>query len=128
MGILHQPFLKAEILVLPGWRGTGRHSAFHLQVLKFLVGPVWFHAAQRLYWTHAFSRVRLASRHRPHPHRPKKFAVADLLAGYTLNVADIAVANRLILPLWLAAYEMTIYTDFSAYSDIAIGAARCNPL
>ena len=56
----------------------------------------------------------------------KKFAVADLLTAYTnhLNVADIAVANRAILPLWLLAYGMKIYTDFSAYSDIAIGSAR----
>jgi len=56
----------------------------------------------------------------------KKFAVADLLTAYTnhLNVADIAVANRAILPLWLLAYGMKIYADFSAYSDIAIGSAR----
>lgn len=56
----------------------------------------------------------------------KKFAIADLLTAYTnhLNVADIAVANRAILPLWLLAYGMKIYADFSAYSDIAIGSAR----
>lgn len=56
----------------------------------------------------------------------KKFAIADLLTAYTnhLNVADIAVANRAILPLWLLAYGIKIYTDFSAYSDIAIGSAR----
>jgi D-alanyl-lipoteichoic acid acyltransferase DltB (MBOAT superfamily) len=99
---------------------------FIFKYWNFFVGPIWFHAAQRLHWTHAFSPLRLASRHRPHPHRPKKFAIADLQAGYThhLNVADIAVANRPILPLWLVAYGMTIYTDFSAYSDIAIGSAR----
>jgi alginate O-acetyltransferase complex protein AlgI len=56
----------------------------------------------------------------------KKFAIADLLTAYTnhLNQTDIAVANRAILPLWLLAYGMKIYTDFSAYSDIAIGSAR----
>jgi alginate O-acetyltransferase complex protein AlgI len=56
----------------------------------------------------------------------KKFAIADLLTAYTnhLNVADIAVVHRAILPLWLLAYGMKIYTDFSAYSDIAIGSAR----
>lgn len=56
----------------------------------------------------------------------KKFAVADLLTAYTnhLNIPDIAVANRAILPLWLLAYGFKIYFDFSAYSDIAIGSAR----
>src|SRR4029077_17929913 len=56
----------------------------------------------------------------------KKFALADLLTAYTnhLNVQDIAVAHRAVLPLWLLAYGAKIYTDFSAYSDIAIGSAR----
>src|SRR5262249_1845510 len=56
----------------------------------------------------------------------KKFAIADLLTAYTnhLTVADISAANRAILPLWLLAYGFKIYTDFSAYSDIAIGSAR----
>jgi alginate O-acetyltransferase complex protein AlgI len=56
----------------------------------------------------------------------KKFAIADLLTAYTnhLNVADISEAHRAVLPLWLLAYGIKIYTDFSAYSDIAIGSAR----
>jgi alginate O-acetyltransferase complex protein AlgI len=56
----------------------------------------------------------------------KKFAIADVMTAYTnhLNHADLAVANRAILPLWLLAYGIKIYTDFSAYSDIAIGSAR----
>jgi len=56
----------------------------------------------------------------------KKFAVADLLTAYTghLNMVDIARANRAVLPLWLLAYGIKIYADFSAYSDIAIGSAR----
>lgn len=56
----------------------------------------------------------------------KKFVVADLLTAFTnhLNVADIAAAQRWVLPLWLLAYGMKIYADFSAYSDIAIGSAR----
>jgi alginate O-acetyltransferase complex protein AlgI len=56
----------------------------------------------------------------------KKFAIADLLTAYTnhLNRADIAQAHRAILPLWLLAYGIKIYADFSAYSDIAIGSAR----
>jgi alginate O-acetyltransferase complex protein AlgI len=56
----------------------------------------------------------------------KKFAVADVLTAYTnhLNVGDIARANRGVLPLWILAYGIKIYADFSAYSDIAIGSAR----
>ena len=56
----------------------------------------------------------------------KKFAIADLLTAYTnhLNVHDISQAHRAVLPLWLLAYGIKIYTDFSAYSDIAIGSAR----
>ena len=56
----------------------------------------------------------------------KKFAIADVLTAYTnhLNHADLAAANRAMLPVWLLAYGMKIYTDFSAYSDIAIGSAR----
>ena len=56
----------------------------------------------------------------------KKFAIADLMTAFTnhLNHADIAAAQRWVLPIWLLAYGMKIYFDFSAYSDIAIGSAR----
>jgi alginate O-acetyltransferase complex protein AlgI len=56
----------------------------------------------------------------------KKFAVADLLTAATdnLNHAAIATADRRVLPLWLLAYGIRIYMDFSGYSDIAIGSAR----
>lgn len=56
----------------------------------------------------------------------KKFAIADLVTAFTnhLNYADIAHATRVVLPLWLFAYGVQIYIDFSAYSDIAIGSAR----
>jgi len=56
----------------------------------------------------------------------KKFVVADLLTAFTnhLNRHDISQARRWVLPLWLLAYGMKIYADFSAYSDIAIGSAR----
>ncbi|HEY1170534.1 MAG TPA: MBOAT family O-acyltransferase [Verrucomicrobiae bacterium] len=56
----------------------------------------------------------------------KKFAIADLLTAFTdhLNVHDIALAERWILPVWLLAFGFKIYFDFSAYSDIAIGSAR----
>jgi alginate O-acetyltransferase complex protein AlgI len=56
----------------------------------------------------------------------KKFAIADLLTAYTnhLNVTDISHAHRAALLAWLLAYGIKIYTDFSAYSDIAIGSAR----
>ncbi|MHB1082738.1 MAG: MBOAT family O-acyltransferase [Prosthecobacter sp.] len=56
----------------------------------------------------------------------KKFAFADVLTSFTvhLNAADIMVAQRWVLPLWLMAYALQIYLDFSSYSDIAIGSAR----
>ena len=56
----------------------------------------------------------------------KKLAIADLLTAVTnhLNQADIAQAQRWVLPFWLLAYGFKIYFDFSAYSDIAIGSAR----
>jgi alginate O-acetyltransferase complex protein AlgI len=56
----------------------------------------------------------------------KKFALADFLTAFTnhLNQADIAQAQRWVLPVWLLAYGFKIYFDFSAYSDIAIGSAR----
>ena len=56
----------------------------------------------------------------------KKFAIADLMTAFTdhLNRADIAVARRWVLPVWLLAYGVKIYFDFSGYSDIAIGSAR----
>jgi len=56
----------------------------------------------------------------------KKFAVADLMTAFTvhLNAADVARAERWVLPLWLVAYAVKIYFDFSGYSDIAIGSAR----
>jgi alginate O-acetyltransferase complex protein AlgI len=56
----------------------------------------------------------------------KKFAIADLMTAFTshLNAADIARADRQVLPLWLLAYGIKIYFDFSGYSDIAIGSAR----
>lgn len=56
----------------------------------------------------------------------KKFAIADLMTAFTdhLNHADISRAERWILPVWLLAFGIKIYFDFSAYSDIAIGSAR----
>jgi alginate O-acetyltransferase complex protein AlgI len=56
----------------------------------------------------------------------KKFAIADVMTALTdhLNSADIAHASRWVLPIWLVAYGIKIYFDFSAYSDIAIGSAR----
>ena len=56
----------------------------------------------------------------------KKFAIADVMTTFTdhLNVADIARAHRSVLPLWVLAYGIKIYFDFSGYSDIAIGSAR----
>jgi alginate O-acetyltransferase complex protein AlgI len=56
----------------------------------------------------------------------KKFVVADLMTSMTanLNPAGVESAARWVLPIWLLAYAVQIYADFSAYSDIAIGSAR----
>jgi alginate O-acetyltransferase complex protein AlgI len=56
----------------------------------------------------------------------KKFAVADLVTGWSnhLNHSDISIAPRWLLPIWIVAYGIHIYFDFSGYSDIAIGSAR----
>ncbi|HEY4359148.1 MAG TPA: MBOAT family O-acyltransferase [Acidobacteriaceae bacterium] len=56
----------------------------------------------------------------------KKFAIADLMTAWTnhLNAHDIPFADRRMLLVWLFAYGVKIYADFSAYSDIAIGSAR----
>jgi len=56
----------------------------------------------------------------------KKFAIADVMTAFTghLNQPDIAVAPRWALLIWLLAYGIKIYFDFSGYSDIAIGSAR----
>ncbi len=56
----------------------------------------------------------------------KKFGVADLLTSLTdhLNKHDISQVGRTTLLLWIFAYGIKIYFDFSAYSDIAIGSAR----
>jgi alginate O-acetyltransferase complex protein AlgI len=56
----------------------------------------------------------------------KKFAIADVLTAFTdhLNRADISIAPRWLLPVWILAYGFHIYFDFSGYSDIAIGSAR----
>jgi alginate O-acetyltransferase complex protein AlgI len=56
----------------------------------------------------------------------KKFAIADFISSMTANLNHdaIAQADRRILPLWILAYGIKIYIDFSAYSDIAIGSAR----
>ena len=56
----------------------------------------------------------------------KKFAIADVLTAFTmhLNSTDISAAQRWLLLLWLLAYALQIYLDFSSYSDIAIGSAR----
>ena len=56
----------------------------------------------------------------------KKLAVASLMTALTknLNIQAIATAPRWALLLWIFAYGIQIYFDFSAYSDIAIGSAR----
>jgi alginate O-acetyltransferase complex protein AlgI len=56
----------------------------------------------------------------------KKLGVADMMTSLTANLhaATIMAARRPVLLLWLLAYGVQIYFDFSGYSDIAIGSAR----
>jgi alginate O-acetyltransferase complex protein AlgI len=56
----------------------------------------------------------------------KKFVIADVMTSLTvhLNATEITTAQRWVLPIWLLAYAIQIYMDFSSYSDIAIGSAR----
>ncbi|MBW0005838.1 MAG: MBOAT family protein [Hyphomicrobiales bacterium] len=59
----------------------------------------------------------------------KKVCIADQLAPYATNVFDHAAQNSYrigILAAWQGAlaYTVELYTDFSGYSDMAIGLAR----
>jgi alginate O-acetyltransferase complex protein AlgI len=56
----------------------------------------------------------------------KKLGVADVMTAFTgnLHAATIQAAHRPALLLYLFAYGVQIYFDFSGYSDIAIGSAR----
>jgi alginate O-acetyltransferase complex protein AlgI len=56
----------------------------------------------------------------------KKLGIADMMTSFTSNLhaARIEAAHRPVLLLWLLAYGVQIYFDFSGYSDIAIGSAR----
>ena len=59
----------------------------------------------------------------------KKVVLADGIASYVSPVYDQAAAGSAIslLPAWLAAvgFTLQIYFDFSGYSDMALGIARC---
>jgi len=59
----------------------------------------------------------------------KKVIVADTLAVYVAPVFDLAAAggHPTLVEAWFAAlaYAFQIYFDFSGYSDMAIGLARC---
>jgi alginate O-acetyltransferase complex protein AlgI len=59
----------------------------------------------------------------------KKVVLADGMAGFATPVFDAAAAGGLptIVEAWggALAYTFQLYYDFSGYSDMAIGAARC---
>jgi alginate O-acetyltransferase complex protein AlgI len=117
------------------WRGKTERGTF-LEYLSFILffptmvaGPIkrfqdWLVAlrvpSQDISgdWLHGITRILAGL--------AKKLAIADLLTAFTdhLNAADVAVAPRWTLLLWIFAYGIKIYADFSAYSDIAIGSAR----
>lgn len=54
----------------------------------------------------------------------KKFAVADILAIYVNGVFGNSEYTGLVLTVAAVLYTFQIYTDFSGYSDIAIGCAK----
>jgi alginate O-acetyltransferase complex protein AlgI len=107
----------------------GEYLSFILFFPTMVAGPIkrfqdWLetlrHPSQELGkdWLHGMTRILAGL--------AKKLAVADLLTAWTdhLNAGDVAVAPRGTLLLWVFAYGIKIYADFSAYSDIAIGSAR----
>jgi len=107
----------------------GEYLAFILFFPTMVAGPIKRYQdflpklrTQPEGWTHDFERgtTRILAG------LAKKFGIADLLTSVTdhLNAKDILVAHRGMLPVWLFAYGIKIYIDFSAYSDIAIGSAR----
>lgn len=59
----------------------------------------------------------------------KKTVLADGIASYVSPVFDLAAAGKPVdfLAAWAGAlaYTCQLYFDFSGYSDMAIGAARC---
>ena len=59
----------------------------------------------------------------------KKVVLADGMAIYVTPIYDLAGSGGAVtlLPAWLAAvgFTLQIYFDFSAYSDMATGLARC---
>lgn len=59
----------------------------------------------------------------------KKVVLADSLAAHVTPIYESAAAGHTIafFPAWLAAvgFTLQIYFDFSGYSDMALGLARC---
>ena len=56
----------------------------------------------------------------------KKIAIADMIALYVNNVFNnIGEANGLLVLVATVLFSVQILCDFSGYSDIAIGCARC---
>jgi alginate O-acetyltransferase complex protein AlgI len=57
----------------------------------------------------------------------KKHVLADTLSLWSsqLNTDLISTAPRLSVLMWVLAYGLKIYFDFSGYSDIAIGSGYC---
>ena len=73
------------------------------------------------------SPVESESRRHPHPRGPREeICISDLLSSVTVNLNHHAIRTGRSSgsAFSLLAYGITIYVDFSAYSDIAIGCAR----
>jgi len=55
----------------------------------------------------------------------KKVVIADNVAGFVNNIFDGTPSSGLYALLGVYAFAIQIYCDFSGYSDIARGTARC---
>jgi len=59
----------------------------------------------------------------------KKVVLADHIAAYTTPIYEAGAAGHAVslVPAWTAAvgFTLQIYFDFSGYSDMAVGLARC---
>ena len=57
----------------------------------------------------------------------KKVVLADGIAAHVTPIYDAAGSGVTFLPAWIAAigFTLQIYFDFSGYSDMALGLARC---
>jgi len=107
----------------------GYYSLYVMFYPQLVAGPIErpYHLFPQLFATHKFSSQNLYEGLRLMAWGFfKKTVIADRLSGYVDTVfnshQDYTAAN-----IWIAVFffSIQIYADFSGYSDIATGAARC---